>query len=275
MEISEWTWKSFDDLDIYSRGWVPEGKPKAAIMLVHGLGEHVGRYDHVAAALTEKGYALLGSDLRGHGKSGGPRGHTPSYEALLDDIADFSRQTNEHYPGLPIYLYGHSLGGNLVLNYVLRRKPDLKGVIATDAWLKMAYEPAAYQLALARLMIGIFPGFSQPNNLNTDNLCRDPIVVQKYDTDQLVHDRISAGLFFGIYKNGLWNLEHAAEFPLPLLLMHGSADKIISAQACKEFAARANGKVTFKLWDGLYHEIHNEPEQQQVFAYMIDWLDSH
>ena len=242
MKISEWTWKSFDGLDMYGRGWESEGKPKAAIMLVHGLGEHVGRYDHVAAALTEKGYALLGSDLRGHGRSGGPRGHTPSYEVLLDDIADFGRQVNERYPGLPVYLYGHSLGGSLVLNYVLRRKPDLKGVIATDPWLKMAYKPKAYQLALARLMIGIFPGFTQPNKLVTANLCRDPIVVQKYDNDPLVHDRISAGLFFGIYKNGLWALEHAAEFPLPLLLMHGCADKIISLQACQEFAARANGQ---------------------------------
>src|SRR5512136_1923408 len=182
MKITEWTWKSFDGLDMYGRAWAPDGAPKAAILLVHGLGEHVGRYDHVATALTEKGYAMLGSDLRGHGKSGGPRGHTRSYEALLDDIADFSHQTNERYPDLPVYLYGHSLGGNLVLNYVLRRKPDLKGVIATDAWLKMAYEPAAYQLALARLMIGIFPAFTQPNNLVTDHLSRDQDVVQKYNT---------------------------------------------------------------------------------------------
>jgi len=275
MKISEWTWKSSDGLDMYGRAWAPEAAPKAVILLVHGLGEHVGRYDHVAAALTEKGYAMLGFDLRGHGKSGGPRGHTPSYETLFDDIAAFKQQIDEHYPGSSCYLYGHSLGGNLVLNYVLRRKPDMKGVIATAAWLKMAYEPKAYQLLLARLMIGIFPGFSQPNNLNTDNLSRDPDVVQKYETDPLVHDRISAGLFFGIYKNGLWALEHAAEFPLPLLLMHGGDDKIISAQACQEFAARADGKVTFKLWDDLYHEIHNEPEQQQVFAYMIDWLDKH
>jgi alpha-beta hydrolase superfamily lysophospholipase len=273
MEITEWKWKSYDGLDMYARSWAPQGKPAGVIMLVHGLGEHVGRYDHVAAALTERGYAMLGSDLRGHGRSGGPRGHTPSYEILLDDIGAFILQINERYPGLPSYLYGHSLGGNLALNYVLRRKPDLKGVIATDAWLKMAYEPAVYQLALARLMIGIFPGFTQPNKLNTGNLSRDPAVVDKYETDPLVHDRISAGLFFGIYKNGLWAFEHAAEFPLPLLLMHGGDDQIISAQACQEFAARANGEVTFKLWDGLYHEIHNEPEQQQVFAYMLDWLD--
>jgi alpha-beta hydrolase superfamily lysophospholipase len=139
----------------------------------------------------------------------------------------------------------------------------------------MAYEPKAYQLALAKLAIGIFPGFSQPNGLNTSHLSRDPVVVQKYEADPLVHDKISAALFYGIYNSGLWALEHAAELPLPLLLMHGSCDKIISAQACQEFAARADGKVTFKLWDGLYHEIQNEPEQEQVFAYMLEWLERH
>jgi alpha-beta hydrolase superfamily lysophospholipase len=273
MEISEWNWKSFDGLDMYARGWVPNGKPKAVLVLVGGLGEHIGRYEHVAAALTEKGYALSGFDLRGHGKSGGPRGHTPSYEALMIDIASFCQQLDARYAGLPRFLYGHSLGGNLVLNYVLRRKPDLKGVIATGAWLKMAYQPAGYQVALARLMIGFFPGFTQPNHLKTKNLSRDPVVVCNYENDPLVHDRISAPLFFGIYKNGLWALEHAVEFPLPLLLMHGSADSIISAQASQEFASRAGDKATFKLWENLYHEIHNEPEQAQVFTYMVEWLD--
>ena len=134
----------------YVRAWLGAARPpKAAIMLVHGHGEHVARYDHVAAALTEKGYAMLGFDLRGHGKSGGPRGHTPSYDALMDDIASFSQQTDQRYAGLPRFLYGHSLGGNLVLNYALRRKPDLHGVIATGPWLKLAFDPPASQVTLA------------------------------------------------------------------------------------------------------------------------------
>jgi alpha-beta hydrolase superfamily lysophospholipase len=275
METSEWTWKSFDDLNMYARGWSPQDKPKAVILLIHGLGEHVGRYEHVGAALAAKGYALLGFDLRGHGKSGGPRGHTPSYETLLDDIDAFFHQIDERYAGLPHFIYGHSLGGNLVLNYVLRRKPDLKGVIATAAWLKLAYRPAAYQVILGRLMNGIYPSYTQPNNLNTKNLSRDQIVVRNYENDPLVHDRISARLFFGIYENGLWALEHAAEFPLPLLLMHGGSDSIISLQAVQEFAEKVGGKTTLKVWDGMYHEIHNEPEQEQVFVYMLDWLDRH
>ena len=275
MEISEWNWKSLDGLDMYARGWAPQGNPKAAIMLVHGHGEHVARYDHVADALTEKGYAMLGFDLRGHGKSGGPRGHTPSYNALMDDIASFSQQTEQRYPGLPRFLYGHSLGGNLVLNYALRRKPDLRGVIATGPWLKLAFDPPASQVTLARLTNGIAPGFTQHSKLNTQGLSHDQVVVAAYDNDPLVHDKISARLFMAIYESGLWALEHAAEFPLPLLLMHGAADPITSAKASQEFAQRAGNKVTLKIWDGMYHEIHNEVGKAEVFKTMLTWLEQH
>src|SRR5512142_2733677 len=136
MEIKEWSWKSSDGLDMYARQWAPSGTVKSSVVLVHGLGEHSARYDHVAAALGEGGVALLGFDLRGHGRSGGLRGHTPSYEALMDDITVFLGQAESRYPGLPRFLYGHSLGGNLVLNYTLRRKPTLHGVIATGPWLE-------------------------------------------------------------------------------------------------------------------------------------------
>jgi alpha-beta hydrolase superfamily lysophospholipase len=244
-------------------------------MLVHGHGEHVARYDHVAAALTEKGYAMLGFDLRGHGKSGGPRGHTPSYAAMMDDIASFSRQADQRYAGLPRFLYGHSLGGNLVLNYALRRKPDLHGVIATGPWLKLAFDPPASQVTLARLMNGIAPGFVQHSKLDTRGLSHDQLVVDTYNNDPLVHDKISPRLFVSIYESGLWALEHAAEFPLPLLLMHGAADPITSARASQEFAQKAGSKVTLKIWDGLYHEIHNELQKAEVFNFMLDWLGKH
>ncbi len=275
MQISEWNWKSCDDLDLYARAWEPNGVPKASIMLVHGLGEHILRYDHVAAALTEAGYAMLGFDLCGHGKSGGPRGHITSYDALMDDIASFFIQVDERYPGLPKFLYGHSLGGNLVLNYALRRKPDLRGVIATGPWLRLAFTPPASQVTLGRLMNGIAPGFTQHSKLNTNGLSHDQAVVSAYDTDPLVHDKISARLFVEMYETGNWALEHAAEFPLPLLLMHGSADPITSAKASQEFAEKAGDKVTLKIWDGLYHEIHNEPEKAEVFKVMLDWLAKH
>ena len=275
MEISEWKWKTFDGLEMYARGWSPQGQPKAAIMLVHGHGEHVGRYEHVAAALTEKGYAMLGFDLRGHGQSGGARGSTPSYDALMDDIASFSGQAETRYAGLPRFLYGHSMGGNLVLNYALRRKPDLHGVIATGPWLKLAFDPPVTQVTLSRMMNNLAPGFTQHSKLDTKGLSHDQAVVTAYENDPLVHDMVSARLFLVMYESGLWALEHASEFPLPLLLMHGAADPITSARASQEFAQKAGDKATLKVWDGLYHEIHNEFEKPEVFKSMLDWLDKH
>ncbi len=275
MDAHEWTWRSSDGLEMYSRDWSPAGTPKAAVALVHGLGEHIGRYTHVAEALTARGYALLGFDLRGHGKSGGRRGHTPSYDALLDDIAAFLAQVETRLPGRPRFLYGHSLGGNLVINYPLLRKPDLAGVIATGPWLRIAFAPPPALVALAKLMNAIAPGFAQNNRLDIHGLSHDAAVVTAYANDALVHDRISARMFLSLYTSGLWALEHAAEFPLPLLLMHGAEDPIVSAEASREFAERAGGNVTLKLWEGAYHEIHNEAVKPEVFKLMLAWLDQH
>jgi alpha-beta hydrolase superfamily lysophospholipase len=275
MQILEWNWKSSDGINMYGHSWAPEGQIKAVVLLVHGLGEHVGRYEHVAAAFTERGYALLGFDLRGHGKSGGPRGHTPSYQALMDDITEFIKQADTRFPGLPRFLYGHSLGGNLVLNYVLRCRPNLPGVLVTGPWLELAFQPPASQVKLGKIMNGVFPGFTQKSNLNTKGLSHDQAVVTAYERDPLVHDKITARLFVTTYESGLWALEHAAEFPLPILLMHGSADPITSAKASQLFAERAGDKVTVRIWDGMYHEIHNEFDQAQVFKVMLDWLDKH
>jgi len=275
METFEWNWKTLDGLQMYSKGWVPKGKPKASICLVHGHGEHIGRYEHVAAALTEKGYVMLGFDLRGHGRSAGPRGHTPSYEALMDDITAFFGQIEGRYPDLPRFLYGHSLGGNLVLNYALRRKPALRGVIATGSWLKLAFEPPASKVSLGKMMNNILPSFTQSSGLETAALSHDPAVVEAYENDPLVHDKISTRLFVSTYDSGLWALGHAAEFPLPLLLMHGTADRLTSAEASRQFAEAGGKQVTLKLWEGWYHEIHNEPENTQVFKVMTDWLDKH
>ena len=273
MKTFEWNWKTSDGLEIYSRAWAPERTPKAVVCLIHGLGEHIGRYTHVGAALSKAGYALLGFDLRGHGKSEGRRGHTPGYEALMDDVAMFLEQAEAKYPKLPRFLYGHSVGGNLVLNYALRRKPKLAGVIATAPWLRLAFEPSASKVLLGRMMNNILPGFTQASGLETAALARDPQVVQAYENDPLVHDKISARMFVSIHEAGLWALSHVARFPLPLLLMHGEADRILSAEAARQFAAAAGKKATLKIWEGWYHEVHNEPEQGEAFKVMVQWLD--
>jgi alpha-beta hydrolase superfamily lysophospholipase len=258
---------------MYSKGWAPEGDPKAVVCLVHGLGEHIRRYDHVGAGFAAAGYALLGFDQRGHGKSGGPRGHTPAYDALMDDIAASIKQARERYPGIPCFLYGHSLGGNLVLNYSLRRKPELKGVIATSPWLKLAFQPPAVKVGLGRMMNKIAPGFTQASELDTAELSYDPAVVTAYVNDPLVHDKVSARMFVSAYESGLYAFEHAAEFPLPLLLMHGADDRITSAEASRQFGAAGPKYVTTRIWEKCKHEVHNEAVKGEFIQTMVGWLD--
>ena len=273
MKHNEFKFKTFDGLQLFGQSWQPEDQTRAVVCLIHGLGEHSGRYAHVADNLTQAGYILISFDLRGHGKSEGKRGHTPSYEALMQDISSFLEVANKQFLKLPFFLYGHSLGGNLALNYVLRRQSHLKGVIATDPWLRLAFEPPRFKIILAQITNYIWPLFSQKNGLDTKVLSCDPKVVHAYENDPLVHDHISARMFIDIYQSGQWALEHASEFSLPLLLMHGRDDKIISVEASREFVNRINKKCTFKIWDGFYHEIHNEPEKEKVFKFLIDWLD--
>ncbi len=273
MKTFETSWKSADGIDLYARGWEPDGAPRAVVCLVHGLGEHVARYENVATALTAEGFVLFGFDQRGHGRSGGPRGHVPSYNQMMDDIALLLKQAASRYPGLPLFLYGHSMGGNEVLNFSLRRKPELKGVIATGPFLRLAFQPPAAQVTLARMMNGLFPSFTQKSGLELAALSRDQKVVDAYVADPLVHNKITARLFVELFDSGEWALNRAVEFTLPLLLMHGSADRLTSSNATREFARNGGKNISLHIWDGWYHEIHNEADQAEVFKVMLDWLN--
>ena len=274
MQHQEWDRQSPDRVKLYTQLWSPDGEARAVVTLVHGFGEHSSRYAHVAAALTQAGYALLTGDHRGHGRSQGLRGHTPTYDHLMDDIAGLVAEADRRFPGRPRFIYGHSMGGNLTLNYVLRRHPQLAGAVVTAPWLRLAFEPPKWKVAIARMMDRVVPTLLQDTGEDYAALSRDARVGQIYAADPLTHSKISARMFNGLYSAGLWALAHAAEFPLPLLLMHGGADQLTSAPASREFAARLPG-CDFTIWDGLYHEIHNEPEQDQVIATIVGWLDQH
>jgi len=272
-EHFEFALQSIDGLNLFGQGWQPREDPRGVVCLVHGLGEHSGRYAHVAAALNGAGYSLIALDLRGHGKSEGRRGHIPSTEAFFGDIDLFLAFSKERFPGKQLALYGHSLGG-MVINYVIDRRPELACVVATSPNFRLGFEPPAVQVALGRLMNSIWPTFTQANGLETEALSRDPQVVRDYEKDPLVHDRITARMYMhGIYEASQWALEHAAEFPLPLLILHGSDDRITSPVGSQEFAANAGENITLKIWQGGYHELHNEPEQDQFFTFVIDWLN--
>ncbi len=275
MKHYEMKWKAYDDLNIFAQAWEPTlPQPKAIVCLVHGLGEHTSRYAHVAEAFGREGYILFGADLRGHGRSGGVRGHLSSIEDFMKDIDVSLEQARLRYPGLPIILYGHSLGGIQVLYYGLTHRPNIKGVIATSSGLHTALEKQHLKVFMAKVLGSLMPTTQLASGLDTKSLSHDEKVVLDYVNDPLVHDKISFG--FGRVMTGVtgWVLAHAGEFPFPLLLMHGKADAIAFPSSSIEVAAALKEKCTLVLWDDAYHELHNEPEKEEVFKTMTLWMDA-
>ena len=275
MKHQELKWKSHDDLDIFAQVWEPTVvMPRAVVCLVHGLGEHSSRYAHVAEALGKEGYILFSFDHRGHGRSGGARGHISSIDDFLNDIDFLLEKARTRYPNLPILLYGHSLGGILVLNYTLNRKPDIKGVIATSSGLRTALEEQPVKIMMAKILGSIIPTTAIASGLDPKAISRDETVVQTYLKDPLVHDKVTLG--FGKVMLGVtrWTLDNAKDFPLPLLLMHGKNDAIAYPSGSIEFAAALKDRATLVLWDGGYHELHNEPEKADAFKTILMWMDA-
>lgn len=275
MKHQELNWKSHDGLDMFAQVWEPQVvSPRAVVCLVHGLGEHTSRYAHVAEAFGKEGYILFGYDLRGHGRSGGARGHINSIEDLMNDIDLLLEQARTRYPGLPLLIYGHSLGGIQVLYHGLTHKPAVKGVIATSSGLHTALEKQSVKVLMAKILGSIMPTGAIASGLSPEAISRDAAVVAAYRNDPLVHDKISFGfgkILLGVTK---WTLEHAGELSLPLLLLHGKEDAIAFPSSSEEVAAALKGRSTLILWDGAYHELHNEPEKAEVFKTMIMWMDA-
>ncbi|MEK7255677.1 MAG: lysophospholipase [Bacteroidota bacterium] len=271
MKSIDFQWKTADSLAIHAQHWEVD-EPTAVVCIVHGLGEHMGRYEHVAAFFAQHQIASFAYDRRGHGKSEGKRGDAPDLETLLDEIETLLVFAKQAYPAKPLFLYGHSLGGNLALNFVLRRKPNIQGVIATGSWIRLPKPPTAFLLGFARLMRRVFPALTQPNGLVLKYLSKDPKVVEAYANDPLVHNRISVRMGLAMLEAANWLDEFSGEMPVPTLIMHGGEDKITDPAGSEAFAKRVSGHVSWKRWEGLFHEIHNEPEQAEVMEYIMVWM---
>lgn len=249
--------------------------PKAAIGIIHGLGEHSSRYAHVASMLNDNGFSVYAMDHLGHGQSSGKRGHADSYDDLLDSVRVLQDEIKKRNTSSKIFLYGHSMGGNVLANYLLRRNPDIAGAVLSAPWLTLPFEPNKLLVGVAKIMRSIYPSFPNNNQLDVKGISRDPEEVKKYKEDKMIHYTITPGLFFPAFENGKWAIEHASELKIPTLLMHGSADRLTSHDGSKAFAEKAGKIVEFKSWEGFFHEIHNEPleDRKLVFDYLVSWLN--
>lgn len=276
MNHFEWNWTQQGET-FFAQGWNP-AQTKGVVCIVHGFNEHSTRYAHVAEWLCNAGYAVLTYDEFGHGKTTGKRGHVPSYDAFLDSVKIILDEAETRFPGVKKYLWGHSMGGNIATNYILRRQPSLAGAIATGPLFKLGFEPPAFKVFLAKMMVNIYPAFTEKAELDSQGISRDKEEVRKYNADPFNHGKITAGTFLGFFEAGKWALAHATDLKIPMLVMHGTADRLTSPEGSKEFAESVPGNlVTLKLWDGFYHELHNEPEpdRSEVLTYITNWLNAH
>jgi alpha-beta hydrolase superfamily lysophospholipase len=277
MTHTEFGWESPGKVKIYAQGWWPDlqknKKIKGIILLIHGLGEHSSRYQHVAEFFTHYGFAVLANDRSGHGKSGAKRGHVAKYAHVFDDIVKLHAEASRRHSDVPVFLYGHSMGGGIVLDYILNKKhTGLKGVIATAPLLEPAFKPPAALLFIGKLMRSIYPGFSQNNQLDVNLVSRDELVVEAYTKDPLVHSKVTSETAIGMLNSGTDSLKNVGKINLPLLLTHGDKDGLTSHEATKQFASKASGDVTLKIWEGMYHELHNEPEKLEILEYIYQWI---
>ena len=267
------TFTARDGCNLATQRWpLPEGQAvRAVVLLVHGLGEHVGRYEHVANFLTAQGFAVVGYDQYGHGESSGARGTLTSSARLLDDLAEVLDAVRAKAQGLPVVLLGHSLGGLVAARFVSLGLRPVDGLVLSSPALDAGLNPL--QKLLVAVLPGLLPDVQVGNGLDARYLSHDPAVVAAYRADRQVHDRVSPRLARFIADAGPATLAQAGQWAVPTLLLYAGQDKLVNPQGSREFARRAPAAVVQSLcFEGLYHELFNEPEQDQVLALLARWL---
>ena len=273
MNESTHTLKTADGLHLFVRRWQAAAIPHQwTFVIVHGLGEHGGRYRHLAEWFAPLGATVYGMDHRGHGRSGGQRGHAPNLSALLDDLDAVVRHAGAESGG-PLVLIGHSFGGLLAIAYALDRPASVDRAVFSAPALVPKVTVPAWKRALAGVLPKVAPRASFANEINANVLSHDPAIGPAYLSDPLVHNRITAGLYANTIARGEAFIARAAELRVPFLLLHGRDDQIVDPIGSQRFfaGATAPGRA-FCLYPGLYHEIFNEVEQEKVFQDIESWL---
>ena len=250
----------------FTRTWTEGPAPKARIVLVHGLAEHVGRYDHVGKWFASRGYPVHGTDLPGFGTSSGRLGYVESFDDFLDSVEASLAEVGDD---LPTVLYGHSLGGLIAATYALSARPQPGRLVLSSPAL--AYSGPAWQKPVAALLSRFGPTLALPNGLKWAQLSSDPAVGEAYFADPLVLTstcvRLAAESFIAMDAIGA----RLAELDLPTYVFHGSDDSVVPPQGSAPLAALP--VVTRRLWAGLRHETHNEPNWEEVLDEVLQWLD--
>lgn len=277
MQHREGSFQGQKNVFIYRQAWLPDGVVRAAVVIVHGLGEHSARYRHVAGYLVEAGCAVYALDHRGHGKSQGARAVIDRFAHAVDDIDQVVELARREQPGKPVFMIGHSMGGALALSYTLRHAPKLKGLILSGPAVAIDgapphLRPLSKFLSVVAPRAGLFA-------IPPSTVSRDQDVVSDYGKDPLNHHgKVPARTLAEIVKFVEWLPAAASEIRLPLLIQHGSKDVLAGVSGSQMLAQTVSSTdKTLKIYEGLYHEIYNElPEDRaRVLSDLQGWIEAH
>jgi alpha-beta hydrolase superfamily lysophospholipase len=277
MKTENGTFTAQDGISIYWKAWLPEGRPKAVVHLIHGYAEHIERYGNVVNELVPAGYCVFGNDHRGHGKSQGRRGHVMSFQEFIDDERQFSLEViKAQYSNTPYVVLGHSMGSLIALNYAEQYPDSLKALVLSGTGSQPGTDIPKLLIALTKVLSKILPAIHVKSPLPPEFISRDTEVVKAYVDDPLVYNVITPRLAHEMNRYVVLGAENAFKLKIPVLIQLGSQDTAFSGQ--KElFEMIGATDKTFKLYEGLRHEVYNElpADRVKVLADLRAWLDSH
>jgi alpha-beta hydrolase superfamily lysophospholipase len=274
MQHTEGTFQGIDGISLYYQTWETQVKPKAGLVIVHGVAEHSGRYGNLVEGLVPAGFSLYAYDHRGHGRSPGKRGYIRSWSEYRSDLGAFLAKVRELVDDLPLFLFGHSMGALVVLDYILHEDANVNGAIVSAAPIDSSKAASAALIATARLLSSVWPTFPMKSPLNAAHLSCDQQVVDAYLGDPLVFHNMTARWGTEYLDTQAWVRAHAAALNLPILLIHGSADEICLVEGSHWLYERIDQPdKSLNVYPGGFHESHNEPGHDQEIEDIINWLD--
>ncbi len=265
IDVHELQLTSRDGTSIRAGRWDPEAECRANVLLIHGLAEHLGRYQTIGQLLSQAGFRVTGLELRGHGQSAGKRGFVRSWSDYVDD-ARAAAQTIEG----PYFILAHSMGGLVALDH-LRTASSVLGLVGIAPLLGVAVEAPGWKILAAKLLSWVLPSLPMANELDSKTLCTDPAVVAAYEQDPLIFSVITPRWYTEMLKAIARVRGHAAQYQVPFLALWGSGDVIVSQAAIEEFTEAYGGAVEKRGYDGLLHEILNEPSGEAIVAEIVAW----
>lgn len=274
--IQEGNIESYDGLSLSTRYWIPKhAEASSLLIIVHGIGEHIARYQHLAEFLTRQGVVMAGYDMRGHGLSEGPRAYVRRWSDYISDLKVFVENTLKNWQDLPVFYLGHSLGGLILTDFLIKYNPTVTGVILSSPALKVSEDLSPILQKLAPVLSALVPKLKTVP-LDVQHISRDSSVVQHYKNDPFIyHDGVRARTGGEVLKATKRLQASISQFHYPVLLMHGTADKLTDPEGSRAFYnAISSEDKSLDLMEGWYHELMNEPGKDQILKRISSWISN-